>query len=332
MLLQNINKFQQLVDCVIIEAKTPGKIKDATKYIAKGPAGLSRGGAETGPIKTEIDFIRRLEQNSKGERARDEGRVVASRAYSDLVKTFRLILAQPVQASQLIDTMENYSKVYRELQLVKKDLTSTLKGKASEELAAKRLEYEKIVLELAEELNKMAPVFYREVLTIMGSIYNDIVNLLKDRLDTGDDVDPEAYAKNIYNEEGVKRNFKKFVRAYSQGGEKNPIPLIISLFKAALISNKEDGVVGDLPGLIEKLTKKTASPIGNTASSHAGRQKLQRNKPKLARIVKLIKSGDLDKAMQLADEFDDVKSNIQKLKDGEMTEGDVVRAIYSTNS
>lgn len=323
MFFKKITKFEQLVESILNEkGKTPGKIKRHSNYIASGPQDLKRGGSEKSGIISKTDFIRRLEQNKIGERAKDKGGVIAGRAFNNLIKTFRFVLSQPVQASQLKSVVEDYSQVYGLLGKTRKNLSR-------ESNPEKRAVLQSEAEELAEKLEEMAPDFYDQVLITMDGIYNDVVNLINDESNEivpDEQMSAEEYAKTFYDPEFVKSNFNRFIQAYSQGGEKNPIPLIISLFKTALIKNKEDDVVGDLPKLMKVLTTKSSKSIGNIGSSHAGRQALQKKKPQQAEIVKLIKKGEVDQALAMAD--GELKNTIQKFKDGSISEGDVVRLIY----
>lgn len=325
-----ITKFDQLVESILNEkGKTPGKIKRHSNYIASGPQGLERGGSEVGNVMSKTNFIKRLEQNKKtGERSRDTGAAVASKAFDNLIKTFRFVLSQPVQASELKTAVEDYSNQYSLLTKTQKNLARELKPE-------KRAQLKSEVDQLAEELGQSAPSFYRTVIDTMDGIYRDIVNLINDdtsEITPEEGVSAEEYALSLYDPDKMKGNFERFVQAYSLGGEKNPIPLIISLFKTALIKNKEDDVVGDLPKLIDLLSNKGTQQKGNLSNSHAGRQKLELSQPVKADIVSKIKraakTGNYGPAKQAASEFPNIRTAIEELEKGERNEQSVTSAIF----
>lgn len=334
MILSKLTKFEQLVEQVLPEAKTPGKIKRFKDYVGTGPKGLERMGSGAERPISKTDFVRRMEQSTTtGEISKDVGNYMFGEVYSSLIKTFRLVLAQPVQASQLITSIENFNKVYSGLKRTITNIRKPLSNK-DKEAAERGLEASKeLAAELQEKLDEIGPAVYEEILEVIDSIFRDIVNLLEDDNDLNI---PEQYnsakeyASTIYNPKKIKGYFKAFVNRFDGNlGEiqNNPLIQVSTLFKTAAIKNKEDNVVGDLPALITKMTEKLQRPTGVEAS-HLGRQKLERKAPQNAKIAKMIKAGRYEKALSIAE--GDVKENIQKFIDGEITEADVIRAIYNS--
>jgi hypothetical protein len=254
-----------------------------------------------------------------GERAVDRGSSLSKKADADVVKALRFIHAYP-PATGALGALESYIEEYRSIERMRKNLMSANAG-SRESL---EIEIEQRENDLNSEMSNIS-----EERIISG--IEEAIRAVGAGIESAGIED----SSSVFNADALVRTFRSWISARSEGGDKSPMMRVISAYIYALTKNEgifNTGIKGmkqdPLAALVSDYIKPRKSAIGN---SHAGRQALKKNKPQQAKIVKLVKGGQLDAAAELAGEGTALADMIQQLKDGNITEADVVRSIYQGN-
>ena len=330
--MKNLIQFDQLVN-MLQEAKTPGTIKDARNYVATGPAGLGRGGkdGEVAQVISVDDFKRKLEQNSVGDRAVDTGGWIVPFTYRAIITAFKYLLSKPAEASEFISLIQDYSQAKFLYKNQLQALTRLQEGAQTDRTAAAIAKIEKELPEQEADLKSLIPVVIEEVSRLISEIEAFLVAELPDE-DVPEGKTKEEFVKESFDVEKHLKAYTQFIKAYSQNGEVDPLPLLVALFKTAKVESVQSKTVGDPQALakdiLQGITGNTlAKPMkfGRTSAAQAGDKS-----PVIKNTMKWLKKGKYDKARDLITPINsEIADMINDLIAGNISEADVIKALMS---
>jgi hypothetical protein len=332
----SLPRFSVLARKILREVKTPGRIKDSRRYVAVGPWSFPQNESETGQIISVQDFKRKLEQNIQGDRAMDIGGWIVPFTYRAIITAFGYLFSQPAQASEFISLVQDYNQarfVYKNQITAIRNLQSDLdrlRSDDSDRAQELKLKIRKIEGELPEQLKDLKdliPVVIDEVRRLISEIEDFLRAEVKDTsIPVG--MTKDEYIKKIFNGEKHLAAYNQFIKAYSQEGDKDPLPLITHLFKTAKVKAKQSRTIGDPQALAAEILK---SIQGNVLQfSRTSTAQVKERSPVFATAMKLIKRGQYDQAKSIIEPINlELADMIENLKQGSVTEADVIKKIMS---
>jgi hypothetical protein len=208
------------------------------------------------------------------------------------------------------------------------DRLRSLDSDRAMELQQKIRKIQEELPEQLDDLKSLIPVVIDEVRRLISEIEEFLLNEVKDAsIPVG--MSKQEYIKKIFDGEKHLNAYDRFIRAYSQEGDKDPLPLVSHLFKTAKTQAIQSRTLGDPRALAAEILK---SIQGNVLQfSRTSTSQVRERSPAMATAMKLIKRGQYDQAKSLIAPINPELANmIEDLKQGNVTEAEVIKRIMSS--